>query len=145
MKHLLTALTAWAHAPWHEWMKEEPIWLEVFAELWTKIPESAVLEILKNRLIVLPPVFMGRIVRIADATASDTIILQLDLALLKRPREEAIAILAHELAHIICKPSANLQQNDLDADQLVSNWGLEPELKKALANDLQPGHLRLRR
>src|SRR4051812_7364394 len=92
----------WAHAPWHSWIKTEPQWLEIFAELLQKMPEASLRKLSSGvrPLVVLPPVEMGRVVRIKGPLLGGAVLLQLDANLLQRGRAEALGILAHELAHL---------------------------------------------
>ena len=143
------ALKRWAHAPWHCWLKEEKQWLEIFAELWSRLP-APVFETLIGRtrpLIVLPPVQQSRIVRITESLPVGAHILQLDTQLLQRPRPETLGILAHELAHIYIAATGDMISvedltNDLKADSLARQWGFEAELTQALCSDFDSAHPR---
>lgn len=136
----------WAHAPWHSWLKEHRPWLDLFAELWARLPSDAVQELVASprELIVLPPVNFGRVVRIAAPLLTGAFILQLDERLLERPRAEALAILAHELAHLCTAIDDDELQNDLRADQLAAAWGFKQGLVEALGRDLETEHPRLK-
>jgi hypothetical protein len=142
-KHSL--IRRWAHAPWHAWIKDEPQWLDIFAELWTRLPEAPLKTLLTSTrpLIILPPVHFGRVVRIKGPLLLGASILQLDDRLLERPREQTLGILAHELAHLCVPASDNELTNDLLADRLVRSWGLGPELLQALNMDLDAQHPRV--
>lgn len=135
----------WAHASWHSWLKSEPEWTVIFAELWMRLPEEALESVLTSvrPLIVLPPVEAGRVVRIRGPLLAGARILQLDSRLLSRSVDETLAILAHELAHL-CAPVINDElANDLEADRLVVSWGLGAGLLKALKRDLDHDHPRV--
>lgn len=136
----------WAHAPWHSWIKEHPEWVNLFAELWARLPEPAVKQLLcaPCELVVLPPVNYSRVVRLATPLLSGAYILQLDMRLTERPRAEAVAILAHEVAHLCTTISEDELDNDLRADQLVVSWGFHKELLGALNADLEASHPRVK-
>ncbi len=143
MKLLL--LQKWCQAPWHAWLKEEPLWLNLFAELWSKLPENAVRQILlsSRTFIALPPVNQSYTFRITQPLPLGAHFLLLDFSLIKRPITQSIAILAHEMAHLCIPPTADPAQNDLLADKLVLKWGLKKELLEALSQDLDNGHPRV--
>lgn len=136
----------WAHAPWHAWIKEHPEWVNLFAELWARLPESAVKQLLcaPRELIVLPPVNFSRVVRIASPLLTGAFILQLDHRLTERSRADAVAILAHEMAHLCTAICDDELTNDLRADQLVVSWGFQSELLGALNADLEATHPRIK-
>lgn len=136
----------WAHAPWHSWLKTEPEWLEVFAELWARIPEEEMAQLFTatRPLVVLPPVETGRVVRVRGPLLAGVHILQLDSRLLARPRKQAVAILAHELAHLCVRAQNDELTNDLEADRLVLAWGFGEGLLDALKTDLEAEHPRVR-
>lgn len=138
-------LRRWAHAPWHSWLKEEPQWAGLFAELLSRLPESALrrLIFLARPLVVLPPVCFGRVVRLNQPFLVGANILQLDGALLERSREETLGILAHELAHLCVDARADELENDLAADRLAAEWGFRDELMLALKQDLADDHPRI--
>ena len=70
----------WAHAPWHSWIKDDPVWCDLLAELLARLPASAVRRLLASGrpLIVLPPVNQGRVLRITQPLLTGAQILQLD-------------------------------------------------------------------
>jgi hypothetical protein len=135
----------WAHAPWHAWLKDEPEWLDLLAEVFARIPEDAMRQLTNplRPLVLLPPVQMGRVVRLKGHFLLGASILQLDEKLLKRPRNETLGIIAHELAHL-CVPAENTaDHNDTAADALARAWGFSAELYAALAEDLEEAHPRV--
>ncbi len=137
----------WANAAPHAWLKENPPWVELFADLLARMPGVALQKLLGSArpLLVLPPVYFGRVVRLTAALPAGANILQLDERLLERPREEAVGILAHELAHLCVPtpPHADELKNDLEADQLAVSWGFRSELVQALCRDLEEDHPRI--
>lgn len=135
----------WAHAPWHCWIKEQPRWVDIFAELWARLPEDAVKQLVSagRELIVLPPPNQARVVRVMAPLLTGASIVQLDAQLLNRPRDEVVAILAHEFAHLCTMIAEDELKNDLAADHLVRVWGFENELRQALARDLEGDHPRV--
>lgn len=135
----------WAHAPWHCWIKEQPEWVDIFAELWVRLPHAAVKQLLcaPRELIVLPPPNQARVVRVMSPLLMGASIVQLDSQLLARPRDEVVAILAHEFAHLCTMIADDELKNDLAADHLVRVWGFEDELRQALTRDLAGDHPRL--
>lgn len=137
-------LSGWCHAPWHAWLKEERAWLGLFAELWSRVPAHVTERILGSPrvLVVLPPVVGSRVVRITHALPAGAHVLQLDPGLLSRPESEAVAILAHELAHLCADPHDDAFSNDFEADHLVVKWGLGDALARALERDLGCAHPR---
>lgn len=137
-------LKAWCHAPWHAWLKDKPDWLKLFAELWAHIPQSAVKTVLSSNrpLVVLPPVFQSHVVRLQQPLPFGAHVLQLDSSLLGRPQNEALAILAHEIAHLVLPATYDDKTNDLAADKLVVEWGMGEGLANALAKDLEETHPR---
>ena len=140
-------LKRWSHAPWHSWLRDEPAWLELIANLWARMPRSAVFRLLNTArpLVILPPVEMGRVVRITTPLPAGANILMLDARLLDRSAAEALGILAHELAHACVYGDAECDElaNDLEADRLALSWGFRAELVTALERDLDPAHPRL--
>lgn len=136
----------WAHAPWHCWLKEQPAWLDLFAELWARMPEIALRKILATTrtLVVLPPVHYGRVIRLSRPLLTGAHILQLDTKLLERPRKEQIGILAHEMGHLCSPVTEDETQNDLEADRFAIEWGFRDELVEALARDLESEHPRVK-
>ncbi|MEW6055215.1 MAG: hypothetical protein AB1540_01260 [Bdellovibrionota bacterium] len=144
MKYAL--LANWCSAPWHAWLKEQPQWLRLWAEVWSKIPEPALSQILASPqpLVILPPVEMSQIVRIEHALPQGAFLLQMNRSLLDRPRDEAVAILAHELGHRCAKNlSSDPIANDLEADRIAISWGFDKGLIKALERDVCDSNPRL--
>ncbi|MBI3555982.1 MAG: hypothetical protein HY074_06950 [Deltaproteobacteria bacterium] len=137
----------WANSAPHAWLKENPLWVELFAELLARMPGKALQKLLGSArpLIVLPPVYFGRVVRLTAALPAGANILQLDARLLDRPRDEAVGILAHELAHlcVVTAPHADELKNDLEADQVACRWGFRTQLAQALGRDLESDHPRI--
>lgn len=131
-------LKDWCKAPWHSWLKEEPKWCEIFAEFWAMLPSNQRQQVLSNAapLVVLPPVNIARAIVIPQGLPQGVRILQLDHQILKRPRLEALAIVAHEIAHLVLPPTSDPLTNDLAADKLVIQWGFREGLAKALQKDL---------
>lgn len=138
-------LKKWAHAPWHSWIKEEPLWLRLIAEFWARLPREALAQInaAAPELIFLPPTAHARIVRLDRAIPAGSAIVQLNDPLLSRPRDQALAILAHELAHVCVPATADELENDLQADSLATRWGFGQALLLALKSDLEPAHPRI--
>ena len=137
----------WANSAPHAWLKENPVWVDIFADLLSRLPAKALQKLLGSArpLIVLPPVYFGRVVRLTAALPAGANILQLDDRLLERPKEEAVGILAHELAHLCVPtaPHADELKNDLEADQVAVGWGFRTELVQALSRDLSLDHPRI--
>lgn len=134
----------WAKSPWQCWLKSETKWLELFLEVALVLPLQTSLRLLQPicPLILLPPVHMGRAVRIDASLLAGARLLQVDEALLKRPREEAKAILAHELGHLVLTATGDPLRDDLLADELVMEWGWGNGLLSALLSDLGGDHPR---
>lgn len=134
-----------AYAPWHAWIKDSPDWMDLLAEIWARLPEAALRKICLGapKLVILPPVYGGRIVRLDAPLWRGAYIMQLDPNLLERPRDHAIGILAHEFAHLCVEATADELTNDLAADRLAIKWGFHSELRDALRNDLGESHPRV--
>lgn len=148
----IALLKTWAHAPWHSWLKAEPAWVELISQLLARLPDRALQRLLCSArpLIVLPPAYCGRVVRLTQALPAGANILQLDAGLLGRPAGEALGILAHELGHLCVPDSMQVYQiyddelkNDLAADRVARSWGFGAELIQALQRDLEDGHPRI--
>lgn len=137
-KHMkLRLIRKWATAPHHAWLKSDRAWLDLFADLWAKMPEPATIKVLGSLtpLVVLPPPSMGQVTRIRGNAFFGLNIMQLDNHLLKRSRREQLAILAHELAHLCVAPSEDPLTNDLAADALAASWGFASDLIAALHSE----------
>lgn len=136
----------WAQAPWHAWLKDSPQWSDLFVAMAVKLPHEVVVRLLNpiRPLILLPPVNQSRVVRIQAELKAGAHILQLDAALLGRPREEALAILAHEMAHLCLPATGDPEKDDLAADALAATWGFGTGLAAAVTRDGGPGHPRVR-
>lgn len=136
----------WAQAPWHGWLKNEPQWLNLFLSVALRLPQDVTIRLLQpvRPLILVPPVEMGRVIRINAAMSAGVYILQMDRRLLERPVPEAEAILAHEIAHMLIPPSGNPDLDDREADRVAARWGYREGLIQALQKDLSGDHPRLR-
>ncbi len=140
-------LRLWAEAPWHSWMVDaHRVWAELFLDVAGRLPAEALGRLIHpvRPLILLPPVRGGRVVRINAELKAGASLLQLDAALLTRPRVEAEAILAHELAHLMLAPSGDIEKDDLAADAQAARWGFSAGLQEALARDVGADHPRSR-
>jgi len=79
--------------------------------------------------------------------ALHVVVLQADLPEL--PNDEAIAVIAHEFAHVVCdhrpgKSSASdglkeLEERELEADRLASSWGFGSEIRSLRSGDAGGG------
>jgi hypothetical protein len=120
------------------------VWAEIFVDVASKLPPEALGRLIHpvRPLILLPPVRGGRVVRIHTELKAGASILQLDETLLSRPRDEAEAILAHELAHLMLAPSGDADKDDLAADALAARWGFSVGLEAALSRDVGVNHPR---
>ncbi len=135
---------AWAACPWHAWMKDQPLLGNIVVSAMVRLPMSITTRLLQpvRPLVVLPPPTVARAIRVHAAMSAGANIIQLDASLALRPLDEAIAIIAHEVAHLVEHPTGYPEQDDLRADALAASWGFGPELHKALTKDLGPAHLR---
>lgn len=125
-------------------MKSSPELANAVVSTMARLPLSVTTRLLQpvRPLVVLPPVKVARAIRIHTAMSAGTNIIQLDNSLLTRAQDEAIAIIAHEVAHLVEAPTGDTDLDDLRADALAASWGFGVELHKALTQDLGPTHPR---
>ena len=135
----------WALSPWHCWFQTQPEWLNLFIEVAGRIPAPEMNRLLQpsRPLIVLPPVEYGRVIRIDATLIGGASIMQLNQSLLLRPRIEALALIAHELAHLIVPPTGDVLKDDLNADWHAARWGFSEGLMAALQKDAPANHPRI--
>ncbi len=129
---------SWAAAPWHAWLRVEPLWLNLVLDVALAIPQSRLSQLLSpvRPLILLPPVEFGRVVHIDAALVAGARLMQLDRRLLDRPRCEALAILAHEFGHLCTARTGEMAIDDSAADDCAVEWGFGAGLLQALRRDL---------
>lgn len=135
---------SWANCPWHFWLSGAPEFNQIIIGTLTKLPMSVTTKLLQpvRPLVVLPPVTMARAIRVHVAMAAGANIVQINPQLVSRPMEQAQAIFAHELGHLLCPSTGNVEQDDIIADRLVIDWGFGSSLILALETDLGNNHIR---
>ena len=144
----LVMVRQWISQPWNQWIQSphQSLWLDLFSRFFCILPMHVIEKVFltsEKPFIFLPPVHGGRLVDISQMLKHGAFFLQLDARAMTSPTDEALALLAHEVAHAFAPPTNNSHENDLIADRLVVDWGLGFGLKSALSKELATTHPRL--